>query len=133
MRKVLAVLLLTISLGGCAALSNLQHAISIGTASIANPVTKERLRQIEAAVTLVFVGLNTWKQSCKNGLINANCADQIAAVQVYTRQLPPYLAQLRMFVKNEDQVNAIVVYNNISNLMTTVKAQAATSNIKLGS
>ena len=133
MRKLAAILLLSISLSGCAALQNIQEAVSIGTASVANPVTKERLRQIEAATTLVFVGLNTWKQSCVRGLINATCKEQIAAVQVYTRQLPPYLTQLRMFVKNDDQVNAVVVYNNISNLVATVKARAAASNVQLGS
>lgn len=132
MRKLLAVCLVTLSLGGCAALQNIQDAVSIGTASYTNPVTPPRLRQIEAGVSLVFTGLNTWKQSCRQGLINQNCQKQIEAVQVYTRKLPPYLTQLREFVKNDDQVNAVVVYNNISKLITTVKAQATAANITIG-
>lgn len=132
MRKFATVVLLAFSLGGCAQLQHLQEIISIGTASIANPVTKDRLRKVEAAATLVFVGLNTWKNSCAQRLINATCQAQIEAVQVYTRQIPPYLAQLRAFVKNNDQVNAVVVYNNITKLIGTVKSQAAASNIILG-
>lgn len=132
MKKLLAVALVTLSLGGCAQLQKLQDVISIGTASVANPVTKTRLNQLEAATTLVFAGLNTWKQSCAQRLINTDCEKQIGAVQVYTRQIPPYLAQLREFVKNDDQVNATVVYNNISKLVTTVKAQAAAANVPMG-
>lgn len=132
MRKIAAIILLTVSLGGCAALQNFQSAVSIGTASVSNPVTKDRLHKIESAVTLVFVGLNTWKESCAQRLINEGCKAQIAAVQVYTRKIPPYLTQLREFVKNDDQVNAVVVYNNIMKLVDVVKAQAAANNIKVG-
>lgn len=132
MRKLAVIVLVALSLGGCAQIQKLQELISIGTASVANPVTKDKLRKIEAGVSLVFVGLNTWRHSCQQRLINETCQAQIAAVQVYTRKLPPYLQQLREFVKNDDQVNAIVVYNNVSKLLGTVKAQAAANNVMLG-
>src|SRR4051812_44192457 len=106
MRKLFLAAALTVSLGGCATFDNIRDVISIGTSSVANPVTKERLYQLESAATIVFAGLNGWKDSCVRGLINVNCKDQIAQVQVYTRQIPPYLTQLRAFVKNNDQVNA---------------------------
>lgn len=132
MRKVFLAFALIASLGGCAQLSALRDVVSIGTTSVTNPVTKDRLYQLESAVTLVFAGLNTWKASCVNGLINANCKEQIAQVQVYTREIPPYLIKLRVFVKNNDQVNAVVVFNNLSSLISTVKARAAANNIALG-
>lgn len=128
MKKFLAVAFIALSLSGCAQLQALQSAIQIGTATIANPVTKDRLYQLENTVQLIFVGLNTWKTSCKNGVIMDTCKGQIAQVQVYTRQIPPYLVQLRTFVKTNDQVNARVVFNQISNLVATAKAQAAQSN-----
>ena len=131
MRKILVIALVAVSLGGCAQLQKIQDVISIGTASVANPVTKTRLNQIESGITLVFVGLNTWKQSCAQRLINDDCKKQIANVQVYTRQIPPYLKQLREFVKKDDQVNATVVYNNLSNLISTVKAQAKAANVPM--
>lgn len=127
MRKLLLVIPLCLSLGGCLTLQGIETAFKLGTASITNPVTKDRLFEIETTISLVFSGLNAWKKTCVQGIINATCKDQIAAVQVYTRQIPPYLRQLRVFVRTNDQVNATVVYNNIVTLVTTVRSQAALS------
>lgn len=127
MKKLLIVPLLCFSLGGCLTLQGIETAFKLGTASVTNPVTKDRLFEVETTVSLVFTGLNAWKKTCAQGLINATCKDQIAAVQVYTRQIPPYLRQLRVFVKTNDQVNATVVYNNLVTLVTTVRSQAATN------
>lgn len=125
MKKLLIIPLLCLSLSGCITIQGIETAFRLGTASITNPVTKDRLFEIETTISLVFSGLNAWKKTCAQGLINATCKDQIAAVQVYTRQIPPFLSQLRVFVKTNDQVNAMVVYNNIVTLITTVRSQAA--------
>lgn len=125
MKRLLIVPLLCLSLGGCLTLQGIETAFKLGTASITNPVTKDRLFEIETTVSLVFTGLNAWKKTCVQGLINVACKDQIAAVQVYTRQIPPYLKQLRVFVKTNDQVNATVAFNSIVTLITTVRSQAA--------
>lgn len=127
MKKLLLVMSLCLSLSGCITVHGLETAFKLGTTSVTNPVTKDRLLEIETAVSLVFTGLNAWKKTCAQGLINATCKNQIAAIQVYTRQVPPYLRQLRGFVKTNDQVNAIVVYNNIVTLVTTIRSQAALS------
>jgi hypothetical protein len=134
MRKLLALSLLlgSLALGGCQYFAKLQSFVEIGTASIANPVTKDRLYQMESAATIVFAGLSAWKKDCAAGVINANCRQQIAAVQVYTRQIPPYLAQLRTFVKNNDQVNAVIVWNQVQSVISTVRAQAAQNNVNIG-
>lgn len=125
MRKLLLVIPLCLSLGGCLTLQGIETAFKLGTASITNPVTKDRLFEVETTISLVFTGLNAWKRTCVQGIINATCKDQIAAVQVYTRQIPPYFRQLRVFVKTNDQVNATVAFNNIVTLITTVRSQAA--------
>lgn len=136
LRKLSIVLALSLSLGGCAALQNavttVETAVGIGTASVANPVTKERLNQIENAAIIVFTALNGWKQACVSGAIPASCKAQIAAVQVYTRKIPPYLAQLRVFVKTNDQVNAVVVFNNVTQIISTVRTQAAANGVTIG-
>lgn len=132
MRKLLAVCLVTLSLGGCAQLQSLTDIIKIGTASVANPVTKTRLNQMEAALKAVVAGLEVWKTSCVQGVIPPVCKDQIGAVQQYTRMIPPYLTQLRTFVKTNDQVNATVVWNNLASIISTVKSQAAASGIVVG-
>lgn len=131
MRKIILAIALSLALAGCAQISAIETAFQLGTASVSNPVTKDRLNQVESAITLVFAGLEGWKKSCQQGLIPVVCKTQIAQVQIYTRQLPPYLAQLRTFVKTNDQVNATVVFNNIVNLVGTVKAQAAAGGVTI--
>lgn len=136
MKKYLVIGLVAFNLSGCASLPSLhtiETLVQLGSASIANPVTKKRLYQIESAITVVFVGFNTWKDQCKRGTIPASCRDQIDHVQIFTRQLPPYLKQLRTFVKTNDQVNAVVVFNQITETISAVKSAAAVNNIKIGS
>lgn len=139
MRKIIFGITLAFALAGCAgipglpSLQSLQTVAQLGTASVANPVTPERLEQTESALVLVFTGLNAWKASCKSGVIPANCKDQIAAVQVYTRKLKPLLAEAREFVRNNDQVNAFVAFNTLTSLIGIVKTQAAQSGVPVGS
>jgi len=130
-RKISLVLALSLSLGGCAGLQNIKTAVEVGTTSIVNPITRDRLNQLENIAILVFTGLNSWRQACIDGTIPASCKGQIESAQVYTRKIPPYLTQLRAFVKSGDQVNAITVYNNVMNLITTVKAQAAANGVTI--
>jgi len=130
-RKIAIVLTLSFSLGGCSTLQGIVNAVEIGTTSIANPITKERLNQLENVAILVFSALDGWKRACVNGVIPASCKAQIAQVQVYTRQIPPYLNQLRVFVRTNDQVNAITVFNNVTGLISTVRAQAANHGVTI--
>ena len=132
MKKLLLVIPLALMLGACSTLQNIGTAISVGTASIANPVTKTRLNQIESTLSLVFAGLDTWRSSCAQGLIPAVCRTQIAEVQVYTRQIPHYLAQLRVCVKNNDQINAITAVNSLTALISDIKSQASASGVTVG-
>jgi hypothetical protein len=132
MRKLILCAVLALGLAGCSTLDNIKTAISLGTASVTNPVTKTRLNQIESAATIVFAGLGAWKKSCQQGLLPETCKQQIAEVQVYTRQIPPYLTQLRGFVKNNDQVNATIVFNQVTQIIAQVKSQAASSGVSIG-
>lgn len=133
MRNIFLSLMLALSLAGCATFKNIETAVQLGTASIANPVTPTRLSQMENATILVFTGLNTWKASCAKGLIPPSCKNQIFTVQIYTRQIPPFLIRLRAFVKNNDQVNAVVVFNQLVDTISAIKAQAAASGQTIGS
>jgi len=127
------VLVASLALAGCGPqLQALQTAVKFGTASIANPVTKERLRTIEDAVTVLFVGLNTWRDLCEAGAINETCKQQIRTVQIYTIQVKPYLFQLRRFVRQNDQVNAVVVFNQLTDLIGTIRAKGAEGGQNLG-
>jgi hypothetical protein len=128
-KRIILVLALSLSLGGCQFFSKLQTFAELGTASISNPVTKDRLQKVEAGAVLVFTGLNAWRDACEQGSLNESCREQIRAVQIYSRQIPPYLKELRKFVRTNDQVNASVVFNQIVDLVGIVKGKAAENGV----
>lgn len=133
MRKVLLALTLSLSLVGCASLGNIGTAVSIATKSIANPVTRTEEVQIEAAIDAAIVVLKGYKQACIQGVADKRCRANIAAIQLYTRQMPPLIAQLRTFVDANDQINAVVVYNQLTTLYASFKKSAAELGYNVGS
>jgi len=128
-KRIIIVLALSLSIGGCQFFSKLQTFAELGTASIENPVTKDRLQKVEAGAVLVFTGLNAWRDACEQGALNESCREQIRAVQIYSMQIPPYLKELRKFVRTNDQVNASVVFNQIVDLVGIVKGKAAENGV----
>lgn len=132
MKKLLVVFALAISLGGCGpTLERFRGALEFGSAGISNPVTPERLKTVEDGAIVVFAGLNAYRRSCVELLIPQSCRRTIAAIQVYTRQIPAPLARLRTFVRNNDQVNAISTYNFVAGLIADAKAVATATNANL--
>lgn len=125
MRKIILAIALSLSLSGCLTLQQVETAVHFGTVSVANPVTTTRLNQMENGLKVLFAGLNAWKRSCVQGLIPDVCKQQIRTVQVYTLQLKPYLIELRKFVKNNDQVNAVVVFNQLTEIIGIVRTKAS--------
>lgn len=132
MRKYLAIIAVALSLGGCAQLSAISGGVSLITKTIQNPVTEQELYQIEASLRIATEALLTYRRACLAGSADKHCRANIEAVQPYTRQIKPLLVELRAFVKNDDQINAVVVYNRLSNLYTTIKSSAAQLGIPLG-
>jgi hypothetical protein len=130
MKKVI-VLALVVALGGCAQLQKVTIAVRIASVGVANPVTKQDLYNFENGMIIAFAGLNAYKRVCVAGTIPASCKDTIRSIQVYTRQLPPLLAQARSFVKSGDQVNAKLVYNTLLDLYDRAKTIATANNVKV--
>lgn len=114
LRNVAVAVTLAMALSACGTLQVL-------TSSTSNPITRDRLDQIEAVVQVGFAGLNTYRRSCLGGFADVHCRANVRAIQVYTRQVPPLLTQLRAFVKNNDQVNAVVVYQQLTQLLDKAK------------
>lgn len=112
MKKAVAVVL-ALSLGGCAGLHNYN-----------NPITKDTLYEVENTMIIAFAALKAYKQSCKAGAIAQVCKNNIIKVQVYSRRIPTLVKQLRGFVKNNDQVNARIVYDSIVTLVNQLQADA---------
>lgn len=132
MKKLLIVLALGVGLGGCSTLQNLQSALSLTTASIANPVTNDKLLAIESATQIAITGLQAYKAACVKGTADKNCKANVKAIQQYTVKLPPILTQLRGFVKSNDMINATVVYNQLTQLIANVQTTATNAGLTVG-
>jgi len=122
MKRFLVAVLVAVSITGCAQLRIL-------TGSVDNPVDRTTLAQVEQTLDLATKSLLVYRRSCLSGAADVHCRANIRAIQVYTRQVPPLVAQLRGFVKDNDQVNALVVYNQLTQLMTNAKRIAIASGI----
>ena len=133
MRKLLLAVTLSLSLAGCASLQTLGTGISLATKSIANPVTKSEEAQVELALDTAVKVMLAYKQACIAGSADVNCKSNIAQIQVYTRQVKPLVAQLRNFVDTNDQINATVIYNQLTALYANLKGVAGSLGVNLGS
>jgi len=133
MKKALFVLALSLSLAGCTQLSAVTQGISLATKTVTNPVTQDELYAIEASIRIAVTGLQAYKNACVTGSADKNCRANIATIQPYTRQIPPLVVQLRGFVKNNDQINATVVYNQLISLYVNLKNAALAVGINVGS
>lgn len=132
MRKIVLALFLSIGLAGCSTLQAIGTFSSIVTKSVTNPVTKTEEVQIEAAIDAAIVVLKGYKAACIQGQADKNCRANIKAIQLYTRQMPPLIAQLRNFVDTNDQINAVVVYNQLVTLYGNFKNSAAQLGVNVG-
>ena len=133
MRKISLVLVVALGLGGCAQLSAVSQGISLATKTITNPVTKEEEAKIELAMDTALQLLLTYRRACLTGNADVNCRANIRALQPYTRAAVPLLHQLRGFVDNNDQINASVVYNQLTSLYVNLKAAAQAVGVNVGS
>jgi len=132
-RKLLLIVPVVLWLGGCAQMQAIGTGISLATKTIANPVTRDDEAKVELALDTAIQILKTYKTACIQGNADKNCKANIAQIQAYTRQVPPLVAQLRTFVDNNDQINASVVYNQLTALYVNVKSAAASLGVNLGS
>lgn len=133
MKKILIILALSLSIGGCAQLQTLTSGISLITKTYTNPVTKNEEAQIELALNAVIDGLRAYKKACADGSVDKNCKVNVAQIQVYTRQFEILVPRLRTFVDTNDQINASVVYNQLTALYSDVKKVAANLGVNIGS
>jgi len=133
MRKIIIAITLSLALGGCAQLQAITQGISLATKSIANPVTRDEEAKVELALDTAVQALQAYKKACIAGTADKNCRSNIAQIQAYTRQVPSLVEQLRNFVDHNDQINATVVYNQLTALYANVKQAAMDLGVSLGS
>lgn len=131
MKNLIAITALSLNLGGCITLQDLSTGYTLATAGVNNPVTPAMLDVVENGAIILFSGLGAYKRDCIAKIIPQSCVTAIKAVQPYTRKLPPLLISLRSFVRNNDQVNAVVAYNTIKNMIDDLKTTATANNIQV--
>lgn len=127
MKKIILAIALALSVAACDPIALFQAS----TASIANPVTKDMLYEVENGMIIAVAGLKAYKKSCVDLLVPQSCRQTIKDIQVYTRRIPPLILSLRSFVKNNDQVNAVIAYNTILGLVSSFKSVAAANNVQV--
>jgi hypothetical protein len=128
MKKFVLILALIVPLAGCAGLSQRLIGFDI-TASTANPVTPAMLGEIEEGLSAATVGLLTYRRLCIAGKADAHCRGNILRIQVYTKQAKPLILALRRFVRENDQVNAVVAFNTLRDIVLQIKSTRATMGV----
>jgi len=129
MKKLALALVVALGLSGCAQLSQVMQTGSLITQSYSNPVTRQHLYEAENAMIVAISGLQVYKKTCAQGVITGNCRATVGKIQVYTRKLPPLLTQVRAFVRNNDQVNAIVVFNEFVAVFQAMRQEAIANGV----
>lgn len=122
----------SLTLAGCALDPGGRSIFSGGsslTATVGNPVTPTMLYDVENGLTVAVSGMLAYKRLCIAKTIDRSCGDIVLTLQGYTRQAKPILISLRQFVRQNDQVNAIIAYNTVRQLLDSFKATAATSGV----
>lgn len=125
------VVLLAIPLGGCPSLQDVGSVLSASTATVNNPVTPQMLSNVENGAIIAFAGLNAYKKSCVDLVIQQSCRQTIQSIQIYTRKIKPLLVDLRNFVRLNDQVNAVIAYNALVGLIADFKTVATANNVQV--
>jgi hypothetical protein len=113
MRKLLTSLAviagLALPAGGCATFGDITGIpSSVLTTTINNPVTKNDLADVERAYQAALGVANVYVELCRNRQIaRASCRPVVERIQGYVGQAHAALVQLRLFVRNNDTVNAL--------------------------
>lgn len=133
MRKMLFLVPVILSLCGCAGLAEqaLQLPTGVLTQSVQNPITRAHLYRLENGLIVGVSALNSYKRLCEQKVIGPQCITVVQRLQVYVARARPALRSLRTFVRNNDQVNARVVYNTLANVISEFRTEAATAGINL--
>jgi hypothetical protein len=126
MKRLAIVFALALSLGGCA---NLPKIIDLATTSVTNPVTPEMVYRVENGMIVAVSGLLAYKNACIQHTIDQACRGVVQRLQIYTRQAEPVIKDLRRFVRDNDQVNAVKAYNLVSALLDSFKSTAVASGV----
>lgn len=138
MKKLFLVpfLLLSFALASCATLDSLKSALTIGTASVNNPVTREQQAAVESSYQIAVSAALAYSRlrRCKAGetasIVN-QCSQWTIVQKLKSANRIAYtqLVNLRRFMDNNQTINAIGAYNAVVAAIADFKSTAAASGI----
>lgn len=135
MKRYLVIIVVALSLGACASLDPGGKSILAGgssiTASVANPVGRKELYQIENGLTVAVAGLVGYRRLCLRGLVDTHCRGNIERLQTYTRPVAALLPNLRSAIRRNDQISAVKLFNEARALLSNAQRDAATMGVTL--
>lgn len=142
MRKFLVFPLLLV-LGGCALFDIGGKSLLQGGTSLTAPVqnvTPRMVYDIEEGAKVGTAGLVAYRRLCIAKKIDRSCRDTIVEIQKFTRPLcttvdagqrctTGVIADLRRFVAQNDQVNALKAFNLARDLLTSIQTARAAKGV----
>lgn len=135
MRKLfmVAALSVTVSLGGCAAMAEGALGLPGGflTKTVQNPVKRSDLYRIENGLIVLISAASKYKALCEARRIADNCVAVVEKMQDYSRKSQPLKRSLRQFVRQNDQVNAWVIFSALRDLIADFRATAEGAGIQI--
>jgi hypothetical protein len=137
-KKLTFVVPVLLVLGGCAtnpiaAIAETVTGLPSGvlTKSVANPVTRDTLYRVENGLRVAVAGLQTYKNYCEDRPVGDRCDAVVAQLQSYSKRARPLVRQLRVFVRKNDQVNAITVFGTLRAIWEDFRITAAQEGISV--
>lgn len=121
MKRLLVIIAVALSLGGCA---NLKTAFDIATTPVT--VTPAMVYQVENGLKTATAGLVAYRRLCLQKVIDSvtrNCRAVIVKIQPYTRAAAVAIVDLRIAVRENNQVNAISAYSALQRLITNIQSE----------
>lgn len=126
-------LVVSVSVGGCAGIAEQALNLPSGvlTQNIQNPITRDHLYRIENGLIVAVTALQQYKNLCENGTLANNCIGTVATLQVYVKRSRPLIRQLRSFVRQNDQINARVVFSELRTLLGEARNIAVAAGVQV--
>lgn len=122
-------------LPGCAALDPGGKSVFSGGTSLTAPVqnvTPRMVNDIEEGAKVVTAGLVAYRRACIRKQADPSCRETIVSIQAFTRPLcteviekrctAGVIADLRRFVAQNDQVNAVATLNLARQLIMNIQS-----------
>jgi hypothetical protein len=130
MRRITSLAFLAVVLFGLSGnLAGCFQTTSLAISGVDNPVTVERMYQVEQVAVALVSGLNTYRTACLQKLAGDRCRDVIIQMQSFTKPAQRQLVTLRVYFRNNDKLNAINAYNTLVQLLADARAVASSNGV----